>query len=540
MRRFGTQGRVYPDKHYVVPRTKEIDDFNKRVKDGRYIVLFAPRQTGKTTFFRMALAALSTENPSYFPIQLDFQIMRNCSPPIFYDRLYQMLCMQIESVFQKRGRGPSDKLKQFLNDTTISDDFSLILFFRHLSNLLDNDADNNVFTNNKVVLLIDEFDGIPQNVVSEFLYALRTIYLSDELHCPHSVGIVGVKSINQLNYDRSVSPFNVQDEFRLPNFTFEQIQDLFGQYTDEVGQSFAPEVIKSLHTQTGGQPFLVNRIAQILTEEMEIPKTETINQLHFSDAHTQILREQNVNIQHLTTNIRRDKRFESMLMKIMAREQGVDFNLDDDIISELATFGVIRESTDKMCEIANPIYLFRIMRTFKPMVNGLENDYFSEEKDECSLDYLTSDEQIDMPRLLDNFRDFITRAGFRILQVPDKPKEYIGQHLLYAYLDQFVRSVGGNLYLEVQTGRGRMDLLLIHNQQKYIVETKIWEGDTRFASGKKQLSAYMELEETTEGYYVVFDHRQNPEPRVETETVNGMSIRSYVIPIVQERPSSER
>ena len=310
------------------------------------------------------------------------------------------------------------------------------------------------------------------------------------------------------------------------------------QYTDEVGQSFAPEVIKSLHTQTGGQPFLVNRIAQMLTEEMEIPKTETINQLHFSDAHTQILREQNVNIQHLTTNIRRDKRFESLLMKIMAREEGVDFNLDDDIISELATYGVIRETTDKMCELANPIYLYRIMRTFQPIVNGLENEYFSEEKDECSLDYLTSDEQIDMSRLLDNFRDFITRAGFRILHVPDKPKEYIGQHLLYAYLDQFVRSVGGNMYLEVQTGRGRMDLLLIHNQQKYIVETKIWEGFNRYTSGKKQLAKYMELEGTTEGYYVVFDHRENPEPRVETETVNGVKIRCYVIPIVQERPSS--
>lgn len=540
MRRFGTQGRVYPDKHYVVPRTKEIDDFNMRVKDGRYIVLFAPRQTGKTTFFRMALAALSKEDISYFPIQLDFQIMRNCSPPIFYDRLYQMLGMQIGSVFQKRGSRPSDELKEFLNNTTISDDFSLIMFFQHLSNLLDNDADNNVSTHNKVVLLIDEFDGIPQNVVSEFLYALRTVYLSDDLHCPHSVGIVGVKSINQLNYDRSVSPFNVQDEFRLPNFTLEQIQDLFGQYTDEVGQSFAPEVIKTLHTQTGGQPFLVNRIAQILTEEMEIPKTETINQLHFSDAHTQILREQNVNIQHLTTNIRRDKRFESMLMKIMAREEGVDFNLDDDIISELATYDVIRESTDKMCEIANPIYLYRIMRTFKPMVNGLENEYFSEERDECSLDYLTSDGQIDMPRLLDNFRDFIARAGFRILQVPDKPREYIGQHLLYAYLDQFVRSVGGNLYLEVQTGRGRMDLLIIHNQQKYIVETKIWEGKSRYATGKKQLTAYMELERVKVGYYVVFDHRDNPEPQVETETVDGLSVRSYVIPIMQERPSSER
>ena len=78
----------------------------------------------------------------------------------------------------------------------------------------------------KVVLLIDEFDGIPQAVVSDFLYALRHIYLSRKPRCLHSVGIVGVKSIMQLDYDRSVSPFNIQDEFRLSNFTLEQVQEL--------------------------------------------------------------------------------------------------------------------------------------------------------------------------------------------------------------------------------------------------------------------------------------------------------------------------
>ena len=89
-------------------------------------------------------------------------------------------------------------------------------------------------------------------------------------------GIVGVKNITQLDYDSSVSPFNIQDEFKLPNFTLEEIHELFGQYTAEVGQAFAPEVIDSIHKQTAGQPFLVNRFGQILTEELEIPKTETI------------------------------------------------------------------------------------------------------------------------------------------------------------------------------------------------------------------------------------------------------------------------
>ena len=51
MRRFGTQGPVNPEQHYIVARTEELTEFIKRVKEGRYIVIFAPRQTGKTTFF---------------------------------------------------------------------------------------------------------------------------------------------------------------------------------------------------------------------------------------------------------------------------------------------------------------------------------------------------------------------------------------------------------------------------------------------------------------------------------------------------------
>ena len=65
----------------------------------------------------------------------------------------------------------------------------------------------------------------------------------------------------------------------MPNFTLAQVEELFGQYAAEVGQAFAPEVIEAIHKQTGGQPFLVNRFGQILTEEMDIPKTEALTML---------------------------------------------------------------------------------------------------------------------------------------------------------------------------------------------------------------------------------------------------------------------
>ena len=529
MRRFGTQGRVYPNKHYVVSRSEEIADFINRVKEGHYIVLFAPRQTGKTTFFRLALEALATQDTTYFPIHLDFQIVRNTEPATFYERLYYMICREIEAVFQREDKILSAPLIQLLEETQLTDDFSMIMFFQHLSGYIEG---------KRVVIVIDEFDGIPQIVVSGFLYALRHIYLSDEPRCPHSVGIVGVKSINQLNYDRSVSPFKIQDEFNLPNFTLEQVRELLGQYTDEIGQAFAPEVMESIHKQTAGQPVLVNRFAQILTEELDIPKSDTISMTHFTASHAQLLQESNTNINHLTTNIRKNPRFESVLMRIMARDEGVDFNLDDDIISELATYGVIKKSSDGMCEILNPIYLYRIMRAFKPVVNGLEQEYFPEDVDDPISDYLTPAGHIELEALLDNFRDFIARAGYRVLQVPDTPQESVGRHLLLAYLDAFVKRIGGVMHIEVQTGRGRMDLLITHNHQQYIVETKVWRGENRYQAGKKQLAAYLRLEGTVEGYYVVFDHRQTPESRVETETVDGVSIRSYVIPVVQEVPSN--
>ena len=532
MRRFGTQGPVHPQRNYVVSRAAELADFITRVKEGRYIVIFAPRQTGKTTFFQRALDVFAYEESAYFPIPLNFEVYEDCTPSVFYSSLHEDICEEIENVFERRGEVFSEALAEFLENAEITDHLSMGRFFRRFSSFLGDQ---------RVILIIDEFDGIPKEAVRGFLHSLRRIYVSNAVsRCPHSVGIVGVKSITQLNYDRSISPFNIQDEFNLPNFTLEQVQELLGQYTEEVDQAFAPEVIESIHKQTAGQPVLVNRFAQILTEELDIPKTEPMAMPHFTTAHAQLLEENNVNITHLITNIRKNPRFESMLMRIMERDEGVDFNPDNHIISELATYGVIARDNDGACEILNPIYLYRIMRAFKPLVNGLEQEYFPEDTGDALRDYLTSTGQIEMEALLDNFQDFIARAGFRILQVPDTPQESVGRHLLLAYLDEFVRRIGGVMHIEVQTGRGRMDILITHNQQKYIVETKIWRGNSRYQAGKKQLAAYLKLEGATQGYYIVFDHRQDPGQRVETETIDDVTVRSYVIPVVQERPSDER
>ena len=551
---FGTRGPVNATDHYVVSRAEELADFINRVKEGRYIVLFAPRQTGKTTFFYNALDALVAEEPDYFPIQLNFEVYEGVEPAEFYADFHHYVLMEIEDIFQKRGIEPTAALSEFLTQAQITNHLSMGKFFDKLTRLLSQQAADASLRGTgiratesgeinggitaprrfpRIVLIIDEFDGIPPAAAKGFLHTLRRIYLTRGERCIHSVGIVGVKSIKQLNYDRTISPFNIQDEFALHNFTPAQVEELLGQYTAEVGQPFADDMIAALHRQTGGQPFLVNRLAQILTEEMDIAKDVSITLAHFAKAHTAILEEINVNIEHLTTNIRRDRRFQNLLMEIATSEKAVTFNPRNEVMRDLATYGVIAKDLNGRCEIVNPIYQHCILQAFQPEINGLEDDYFPED----TSVYLTADGQLDLTSLLDNFRDFIARIGFRILQVPGIPKESVGQYLLATYLDAFVQSVRGDMYLELPTGRGRMDLVVFHNGRKYVVETKVWNNERRYEGGKQQLAAYLKSEGVSEGYYVVFDRRQNPEPRVETETIDGLQIRSYVIPVLQERPS---
>ena len=89
--------------------------------------------------------------------------------------------------------------------------------------------------------------------------------------------------------------------------------------------------------------------------------------VHFSKAHTQLLEEGNTNISHLLTNIRRDRRFESLLIRIMSDKIGLPFNIDNETMNELVTYGVIVKGTNRMCEIANPIYQYHIRQSIKPL-----------------------------------------------------------------------------------------------------------------------------------------------------------------------------
>lgn len=155
MKTFGTEGPVFPEKNYIVSRTAELTDFISRIKQGKYLVIFAPRQTGKTTFFQAALNILVTEEPIYFPISLNFETYEDCSPSDFYENLTEDIREAVENIFQMSGEAPPMSLTQFLEDTQITSHLSMRRFFRQFAELLEN---------KRIVFIIDEFDGIPKEL----------------------------------------------------------------------------------------------------------------------------------------------------------------------------------------------------------------------------------------------------------------------------------------------------------------------------------------------------------------------------------------
>ena len=89
-----------------------------------------------------------------------------------------------------------------------------------------------------------------------------------------------------------------------------------------------------------------------------------------------------------------------------------------------------------------------------------------------------------------------------------KPYEKTGQFLLSAWLYQFVEGGKGDLRLEPPTRLGRIDILLIYQGHKYIIETKINRSslDKTIEKAIDQLCGkYLLTEQADEGYVVIFD-----------------------------------
>ncbi len=84
---FERTGTVNPKSAYYVELENVVNDDNQDLKtiveNGRYFSIFAPRQSGKTTFFKRFCEKLETD-ATYIPILLSFQDVRKMKSDLFY------------------------------------------------------------------------------------------------------------------------------------------------------------------------------------------------------------------------------------------------------------------------------------------------------------------------------------------------------------------------------------------------------------------------------------------------------------------------
>ena len=84
MKSFNTSGPNIIAQHYTVERELELNQGVKLVKNERYFTIWAPRQTGKSTYFRQLAKKLELEG--YLVAHINFENYKDASLSSFLSR----------------------------------------------------------------------------------------------------------------------------------------------------------------------------------------------------------------------------------------------------------------------------------------------------------------------------------------------------------------------------------------------------------------------------------------------------------------------
>jgi GTPase SAR1 family protein len=505
-RTFEKSGSVNPKASYYVSLenvvNKDKQDIKTMVDSGRYFSIFAPRQSGKTTFLKRFCQNLEKDR-SYIPILLSFERYSKLDVKTFYGQIQKYLYRGLIDRVTSLDCDKSDEIKSFLSHHQLTGHLSFSHLFEEL---------NRIIQLKKIIVFIDEFDGIPLDELGNFLTAIRGLYLDYKEVEPkalYSVGLMGIRNITKLVVG-GVSPFNIADQVHLPPFSLENIHDLFSQYTEETNQPFSDGAIKKIHAESEGQPWLVNRLGTMLTKDI---KPETIEPIHENDVEKAVrvlLKERN---DHFDNLYEKAKLYKETFVEIVFDH--VEYHPDDPDQSWLEQYGLVKNKEGE-AKVANNIYKARFLKTFFKEVRA--------DRDIRLHEYELPGNKLDMERILLDFEQYIAQIGvaafYQEWAAPpgtplndngikaQKPYEKTGQFLLTAWLYQFVKSGAGELHYEVPSGIGRMDILLSYKNRKYIIETKINRRtlSRTIDDGINQLSdRYLASQRADEGYLVVFD-----------------------------------
>jgi hypothetical protein len=504
MRHFNTSGPNIPAEHYTIERLPQIARGLDMVRRARYFTIWAPRQTGKSTYFRQLAGRLEKEG--YKVAHLNFENYKTTSLEAFMYAFAQGLYEHWGLDF----RAEKEIAKVFQLITEIDDA--------------------------KYVLIIDEVEGINPEYFGTFLHSIRSAYHSRESHGLKSTILVGVSNILGVVSDNA-SPFNIADNLEVPYFTDAEVFELLGQHEVETGQRFDEAVKEKICQITANQPGLVNGFAyQLVERHPGKPLIALADYLEVEDW-------------YLTEAI--DKNFENIL-KIARQERPfvegllftadkVPFRIDRPSIKLLHTNGLIKKDEEGDVAFWVPFYKKRLYNAFYPYTNGEKKNIL---RSIALSELFDAGGQLQLDRLIEGYKAYVKRRGFNVFREKDEDGNYRSIReaaLIYSfetYIQAFLQAAGGKSYREAHTGLGRSDLIINIEGAEYLIESKIYYYERQFTSGKSQLAYYCQSLGLRTGVYLVFcpnDIRYPEAVRESVEQIEGVEVRTYLVEYDEEK-----
>ena len=487
-RYFNTTGFCRPEWHYIVDPTRGlVNDIYSLIENNQYFLLHAPRQSGKTTLLHAITRQINSEGKY---IAVTFSMENAGYRSITVEKAMHSAINSLYAtaqVFLKESEMPP------LIDNYQPNDSLLFTYLRDWSQLKAK----------PIVLFIDEIDSIFDDKMVATLRQLRNGFQLRPKAFPASVALIGLRDIRE--YKNKVkeldgemgsgSPFNIKAEsFFLKNFTKKQITQLFQQYTDETGQQFSEEVIELIHSYTGGQPWLVNAIAneivvKILKKDtslgitIEIVETAKENLIQRRDTHLDSLMDK-----------LKETRVKNIVQNIISGEPFSADTFDDDLRYTM-DLGIVTNTASGIV-ISNKIYSEIIPRvlnsgaqeSMKPVVEPM---------------WFVRNNKLEIKLLLKEFQQFYRENAESWID-RFSYKECGQQLLLMAFLQRIING-GGRIDREMALGRGRTDLLIFFAGERFVLELKVKNQNYTQEKSCVQLSRYLDTVGLSSGYLIAFE-----------------------------------
>ena len=508
MKRFRTTGVCNPNIQYMVDITDKIEQVKKLIEDNEYFVINRPRQYGKTTM----LSALKRELLNkYLVISISFEKFGDIAfsdEEIFCKKFLKNCARAIRLI----DRNNSNKLFEYSKDVTDLDTLS-----DYISEFIEE-------CDREVILIIDEVDKSSDNqLFINFLGILREKYLrriDDEDVSFKSVILAGVYDIKNLKLKlrpdeekKYNSPWNIAVPFNIDMSLSEKgIEKMLKEYKNDRNIRLnAKKSAEFIHFYTNGYPFLVSRICQIIDEDLNA----LWNEENMIKAIKILLNEKNTLFDDLIKNIENNNDLKEYILDIIMNGARNTFNILNPIINLGVMFGYFKNE-DNMVAISNRIFSQVLYNYFSSLLEN--NDTMK--KYNFKSDFICGN-GLNVEKILIRFQQFMKE------EYSSKNENFLETHgrmLFLSFLTPIINGIGF-AFKEVQVSEEkRLDVVITYNNNKYIIELKVWHGEEYHEKGLKQLVDYLNINNQNKGYLLVFNFNKNKEYKKEEVIVEGKEI----------------